>query len=269
MNMDWKELCAKALDGHRESLETLIKEVQDKVYYLSLRMLVNPEEAQDASQEILIKVVTKLSQFKGESSFPTWVYRIASNTLLDIIRSSTGPKAMTWEHFQEELHTDLEDPGALSRNPEYALLLSEVRMGCTMAMLLCLVPEQRIAYIFGEIFELESRESSEVLGISAASFRKRLSRAKQKVKWFMDVNCGLINPDARCSCERRVVPGLHKKRINSRGLYYAGQNGPEYALMRERIRNTSRELRAHFSQRDIPVFHSPENFSEQILKAIR
>jgi RNA polymerase sigma factor (sigma-70 family) len=76
------DIISQGLEGDQKSLTALIEAVQDKVYTLSLRMLADPEEAQDAAQEILIKVVTKLSLFQGKSSFPTWVYKIASNTLL-------------------------------------------------------------------------------------------------------------------------------------------------------------------------------------------
>jgi RNA polymerase sigma factor (sigma-70 family) len=266
--MEWKSLTAKALEGDQKSLTVLISAVQDKVYNLCLRMLVDPEEAQDASQEILIKVLTKLSQFEGKSSFPTWVYRIASNSLLDIKKSAAYRHKMSWEEYEEGLHSDLEESGAIAQDPEYQLLLSEVRMGCTMAMLLCLGPEKRLAYIFGEIFELSSRDSAEVLGITAANYRKRLSRARDQVQGFMSANCGLINPEAKCHCELKVLPSLRNGRVNPQKLYYAKEDGPEYALMKDRIRQTSWELRAHFSQSDIPVFESLENFSRDILAAL-
>jgi RNA polymerase sigma factor (sigma-70 family) len=214
--MDWMTLSAKALEGDQKSLTALIEAVQDKVYTLSLRMLADPEEAQDAAQEILIKVVTKLSLFQGKSSFPTWVYKIASNTLLDVKKSAAYRQRMTWQEYEDGLHADLEAGGSRSQDPDFPLLLSEVRMGCTMAMLLCLSPEQRLAYIFGEIFELSSSESSDILGITAENYRQRLSRARNRVKDFMNANCGLINPEARCHCELKVPTQSQKRQGTER-----------------------------------------------------
>ena len=74
------ELVKLAVKGDKNALEELILSVQDMVYNLALRMLWHPEDAKDATQEILIKVVTNLSSFKGNSEFNTWVYRLATNT---------------------------------------------------------------------------------------------------------------------------------------------------------------------------------------------
>jgi len=71
----------RAQQGDQAALEELIAQIQSKVYGLALRMLWHPEDAQDATQEILLRVVTHLATFRGESSFYTWVYRIAANHL--------------------------------------------------------------------------------------------------------------------------------------------------------------------------------------------
>jgi RNA polymerase sigma factor (sigma-70 family) len=75
-------LVEQAKEGNREALEQVIETIQDRVYGLAIRMLSNPSDAEDATQEILIKVVTHLAEFRGESAFTSWVYRIACNHLL-------------------------------------------------------------------------------------------------------------------------------------------------------------------------------------------
>ena len=74
-------LIGKATAGDKESLETVILSVQDLVFNLSLRMLGTFPDAEDATQDILLKIMTHLSSFKGESAFSTWVFRIATNHL--------------------------------------------------------------------------------------------------------------------------------------------------------------------------------------------
>ena len=75
-----------ARDGDRESLEWLVRRHSPWIYNIALRMLCHPDDAQDASQEILVKVITRLSTFEGRSSFRTWLYRIAFNHLLTMKR---------------------------------------------------------------------------------------------------------------------------------------------------------------------------------------
>ena len=76
------DLVRRAAAGDRAALESLIEGIQDKVYGLALRMLWHPDDARDATQEILLRVVTHLSSYRHESSFLTWVYRLATNALL-------------------------------------------------------------------------------------------------------------------------------------------------------------------------------------------
>ena len=76
-------LIGQATVGDRAVLETVLASVQDLVFNLSLRMLGTFHDAEDASQDILLKIMTHLSSFKGDSSFTTWVFRIALNHLKD------------------------------------------------------------------------------------------------------------------------------------------------------------------------------------------
>ena len=80
-NEELQDLIKKATAGDKTSLETVMRSVQDLVFNLSLRMLGTFPDAEDASQDILLKVITHLSSFKGKSSFSTWVFRIAVNHL--------------------------------------------------------------------------------------------------------------------------------------------------------------------------------------------
>ncbi len=99
---DQKNLVKLAIEGDRHSLESLIKSVQDKIYHLSLKMLYLPPEAEDATQEILIKIVTKLDSFKQKSSFNTWAFRIASNHLLNK-RKSIVRKEYTFKSCKDSI----------------------------------------------------------------------------------------------------------------------------------------------------------------------
>ena len=82
MSQTLEENAKRARQGDQRALEELVAQIQGKIYGLALRTLWHPEDARDATQEILLRVVTHLATFRGESRFSSWVYRIAANHLL-------------------------------------------------------------------------------------------------------------------------------------------------------------------------------------------
>src|SRR5258708_24512874 len=89
------ELVEQAKNGERAALENLVLRHQAWIYNIAVRMVFRPQDAEEVTQEVLIKVITKLSTFKGESAFRTWLYRIAANHVLNINRRSVEPQSMT------------------------------------------------------------------------------------------------------------------------------------------------------------------------------
>src|SRR5262249_31743963 len=160
-------------------------------------------DAEDAAQEILVKVVTRLSTFRGESAFTTWVHRIAANHLLDARVERNKRAAMSFEALEGMIDSGLPAPGP-AEEPAQAVLPEEVRITCTQAMLLCRDPDHRIAYVLGEIVELPGEEAAWVLGITPAAFRKRLSRAREDVLGFMRKRCGVYDAANPCRCSLQV-----------------------------------------------------------------
>lgn len=149
---DLAALVERALEGDRSALEDLIGAVRDDVYGLAVRMLWNPEDAKDATQEILIRVVTNLGSFRGDSAFRTWVYRIGSNQLLTIRKRQAESSELTFDEFGQRLARDLADgPTWEEADAERRVLIEEVKIGCSQAMLLCLDRDHRLAYILGEV----------------------------------------------------------------------------------------------------------------------
>src|SRR5262249_22269550 len=79
-----EKLIAGAQQGDAAALEALVRAIQDQIYRLAMRMVGDPADAEDATQEILVKVITHLGSFRGESTFGTWMYRVAANHLLTL-----------------------------------------------------------------------------------------------------------------------------------------------------------------------------------------
>src|SRR5690349_3775354 len=154
MNMEEYELIKRATGGDKGALEEIIKQHQDWVYNVALSFVANPEDAADISQEVLVKIVTKLGTFKFESSFKTWVYRIIKNHFLNMKRSKYEHQPMSFDQFGKDLDgiEDGDVPGHVFEVEE-KLLVEEAKLSCMKAMLLCLDREQRLIFILGELFE--------------------------------------------------------------------------------------------------------------------
>ena len=205
-NVPDEELVAKAQSGDRDALEGLVRRHQAWVFNIATRMVWRRDLAEDATQEILIKVVTKLSTFRGQSQFRTWLYRIAVNHLLNLRKSEIEDKLSTFTDFGRTLDAtpelDLPDPQTVP--VELPLLVEEVKVGCMSGMLLCLDRRQRMAFILGEIFGVNSDIGADVMEISPDNFRQLLSRSRRDLYQFMQNKCGLINTANPCRCAKKT-----------------------------------------------------------------
>ena len=221
-----QNLVAGARSGDRKALEDLIREHQGWVYNIA-RMLFHPQDAEDATQEILMKAVTRLSSFDGRSSFRTWLYRIVVNHVLNMRRGRVEDPAIDFRMYGEELDKtpDLDLPDPKGESPDANLLVTEAMLACTSGMLLCFDREQRLAYILGAIFGLSDTVAAEVLEITAENFRQRLARARRDLRNFMNDKCGLVNQANPCRCAKKT-----------RGFIEAGHVDPQNLLfIRERV----------------------------------
>jgi RNA polymerase sigma factor (sigma-70 family) len=240
-----EELARHAVDGERHAVEQLVARLQGDVYGLALRMLWNREDAEDATQEILVRVVTRLAQFDFRSQLRTWVYRIAVNYVLDVKKSAVERMKLNFETFAADLAEGLSDDGPL--DTERSVLVEEVKIGCTLAMLQCLDRPHRAAYVLGEILELPGPEAAEALAISPALFRKRLQHARETIVSFTRVHCGLVSESAGCACHRRVPAALRTGRVRSETLDFAA--GPssfrEAKVMIRRVEEARRAFALH------------------------
>src|SRR5260221_12923026 len=97
------ELVENSIKGNKKDLEILIGRYNDYIFNVCYKMLWNIDDAKDLTQEILISVITKLDSFKFQSSFKTWLYRIATNHTLNFIKSSKRYKMFSFEKYGENL----------------------------------------------------------------------------------------------------------------------------------------------------------------------
>jgi|KBSMisStandDraft_5_1062788.scaffolds.fasta_scaffold02139_11 RNA polymerase sigma factor (sigma-70 family) len=199
-----QDLVRLSVRGDKKALQSLVVRHQIFIYNLALKMTKSPADAEDLTQEVLIKAITSLSKFEAKSKFRTWLYRITVNHFLNSKKKQSLSRIIDFEtYFNSIDHIPTNNLNEAEEN-DLEETIEEIKINCTAGMLLCLEKEQRMIYILGEMFEIDHALGSEILGISKGNFRIRLMRAKQDLYNWMNQKCGLINKANPCRCVKKT-----------------------------------------------------------------
>ena len=213
-------LIDKAAAGDREALETVALSVRDLIFNLSLRMLGTFHDAEDATQDILLKIITHLSSFKQESAFSTWVFRIATNHLIDYKKHLFARYPLSFEFYGNDIeNAPVGEVPDLTQDVEKSILAEELKLSCTNVMLQCLDTDSRLIFVLGTMFQVDSRIAGDILGMTPEAYRQRLSRIRQKVADFLSVYCGEYG-SGKCRCRNRLNYAIQSHRLNPTALDY-------------------------------------------------
>lgn len=200
------DLIEQALKGSREALEKLVLRHQAWIYNIAVRMVFHAQDAEEVTQEVLIKAITRLGTFQGTSQFRTWLYRITANHVLNMKRRGGEKGSQTFSGYADAINAtpDLDLPDPKSVPVDVPLLVEEAKVSCTTGMLLCLDRKQRLIFTLGEIFGASDTVGSEILEMSADNFRQGLARARHDLYQFMHGQCGLVNANNPCRCPKKT-----------------------------------------------------------------
>jgi RNA polymerase sigma factor (sigma-70 family) len=262
----FEHLVDLAKKGRRNALEELVVRIQDRIYGLALRILFLPEDAEDATQEILIKIITHLGSFKGESRFTTWCFRVAANHLLSV-RKRRAEKWFSFEKCEKAIEEALYISSVEDfESPEDHLIVEEVKLACLQGMLICLTREVRIAFILGVVFGVTSVQGGQILDITPEAFRQRLSRGRKQIQDFMTKKCSLVNPENPCTCSKLLPYEIKTKLLDPENLRfvnhraYPRRNGTADSRLQElgELKRIAVLFRSH------PDYAAPETFVESI-----
>lgn len=196
-------LVKRAVAGSRPALNELLQRHNQFIYNISIKMLGSIEDAQDVTQDVLIKLITNLVRFDPvKAQFRTWLYRITVNHLLDYKKSVTERKIISFDQFFDFIEEIPNDDSISDEaiNP----LTEEAKTKCMTGMLMCVPREDRLLYILGDMFRIDHNLGAEIFDITPASFRKKLSRTRHNLRQWMNDKCGLINKANPCRCARKT-----------------------------------------------------------------
>lgn len=187
MDLSDQVLVDKVKGGDYQAFESLVTRYESKVYRLAIRMLRNPQDAEDALQETFIQVYRGLAGFEGRSTFSTWLFRLATNACLMKIRHrATEPSKMLplEDYLPRQEQGEIPQMVDWTDRPEDALLSKESREKM-MEALEKLPPEYRAVFILRDMEGLSNAETGESLGISVAAVKSRLHRARLALRGML------------------------------------------------------------------------------------
>jgi RNA polymerase sigma-70 factor (ECF subfamily) len=175
------ELVEKAKQGDRVAMSYLVNKYSARVYNLALRIVRNKEEAEDVLQDTFLTVVAKINKFDGRSSFFTWLYRIATNSALMLLRKKKIRRA---NFKSNDLDPDQDEMNNLvdwTQDPSIDTDTEEVKKQINNAIE-NLSEKYKTVFVLRDIEGLSTRDTSEVLNITEENVKVRLLRARQYLR---------------------------------------------------------------------------------------
>jgi RNA polymerase sigma factor (sigma-70 family) len=181
-----------------------------------------PHDAEDVTQEVLVKVITKLGSFQGESKFRTWLYRVVANHVLNMQRRGVEARSLSFARYGQAIDDtpDLELPDRTTLPVDVPLLVEEAKISCTTGMLLCLDRRQRLVFTLGEILGASDRVGGEILEMTTDNFRQCLARARRDLYHFMHNQCGLVNHNNPCRCPKKTAGFIKNGHVDPANLRF-------------------------------------------------
>ncbi|SDK23572.1 RNA polymerase sigma factor [Natronincola ferrireducens] len=177
-------LIDKARQGDIESFELLIKAYQQRAFNIAYRILGNLEDANDVTQEALLKVYRSIHNFKGNSSFSTWLYSIVNNVCIDFLRKNKKAKVLyidnqyQEEGYQREIPDEINTPECLFEKKEVKKMIHDA--------INQLNHEQRTIIVLRDIQGFSYQEIAEILNVSVGTVKSRINRGRSNLKLLIN-----------------------------------------------------------------------------------
>lgn len=186
-----------------QRFDQLYRENQAKVYRLALSLAGNAHDAEDITQEAFFRAFRSYESFRQESSFFTWIYRIALNVANDHLKYRSK---LPYQMLTEDLgysHEEIIDTNP-ANNPETEMLAYQVRFKCLHAMTECLQANERKVFCLAITLDLPHKQIAEILDCTVGSVKTTLHRAKKRWFGYMENKCQFIKKDNPCNCKQWV-----------------------------------------------------------------
>ncbi|MFC2083571.1 RNA polymerase sigma factor [Bacteroidota bacterium] len=189
--------------------QSIYKEYHPKIHQYMIKLVGN-EEAEDLTQDVFIKIQKGLKNFRGDSKFSTWIYKIATNTALDKLRSPNSKRIIRQKQIIEEdeeinIEPEAQDTwsGEKPLSTEQSYVKEEMNT-CIHNHIEDLPPDFKAVILLSEMEGLKNKEIAEVLGVTLETVKIRLHRGRSILKMDLDSNCNFYrNERNKLSCDKK------------------------------------------------------------------
>ncbi len=177
MQIDENKLIERASGGDPAAFNRLMEIHEKRMYAVALRMCGNREDAQDCLQEAMLRVYRAISNFKGQSSFGTWVYRITMNTCLDELRRKKNKQNTSLDNMLDQGWAPTDE----SSSPEKKVMQNEMRQSIANSIR-DLPEDMRSAIIMRDVHGYSYDEIADMLNVNVGTIKSRISRGREKLR---------------------------------------------------------------------------------------
>ena len=182
--------------NNKISPEKLVEEYGEYVSILCYRMISDSFIAEEAAQEVWYEVLKKLNDFRGESKISTWIYSIAYRVIINY-----APRRRLYDtKFLQYCFDGPDVRIPVEVDYDHKLWIKEQCDRCLTAVLQCLNFEKRLAFVLRDGAQLSYDKIAKIMEKKEVTVRKIVSRARKKLKNFLEGQCTLYNPEGDCNC---------------------------------------------------------------------
>lgn len=175
MQKELEIIISNAKNGDKKAMGLLVQQHQQYAFNLAFRLLCNEDDARDVVQDSFIKMWRNMKQFNPEIKFTTWMFKIVTNTAIDLLRSNRKMNLVSIDDFQEKfIQASVDNPETQLNNKETGLLIRSFSES--------LSEKQKLVFVLKDLQGLSSSEVGEVLELSTNSIKSNLYHARKVIK---------------------------------------------------------------------------------------
>jgi RNA polymerase sigma-70 factor (ECF subfamily) len=196
-----EDLVEQARRGDRDAMESLLSPLRKPLYGYIYRMVTRREDAEDLLQETLARAIEEIRRFRGEATFKSWLFGIATHVSLDHLRKKKRWRVDTQLEGEARARANPErmaEVAAMMARPEFSFEIREHIAFCFSCLARSLEPERQAALFLKEVIGFTAAEGASILGCSEPQFRHSLAAARSSMTEAYEGMCQLINKTGAC-----------------------------------------------------------------------
>lgn len=216
-----------AQNGSARDLEELLARYESWIQKRVRYAVWNAQEADDITQDILVRVLSGIKRFEGRCTFKAWLRKIVNNFITNLIERISSRETVRFcslDRIRCDGHLDFADSSY--EGVETLMHFEETKLLFMKGILLCLDRTQRLVFVLGALFDVTDVRGAALLGISPHHFRRILCKSRRELLHFMTHNCSLLNRACVCRCPHKTRRYVKRGYVNPKtGLF-----DPSYLL---------------------------------------